>query len=57
MLKQGIEDYEKIYIKQKEGKLSQQFGADLSQFDFHKVNANINRSTQINKAREILDNQ
>jgi glycosyl hydrolase family 123 len=57
MLKDGIEDYEKIYTMEKQGKNSRQFDSILSQFDFHKVNANVSRSTQIDKAREMLANK
>jgi hypothetical protein len=57
MLKQGIQDYEKIYAKQKLSNFSGRLNSVLSQFDFKKVNANLNRGTQINDARQILNNE
>jgi hypothetical protein len=56
MLKNGIEDYEKIYIKRQQNKTTQQFNSVLSQFDFKKVSAAKSRSTQISNARQMLNN-
>jgi hypothetical protein len=60
MLREGIEDYEKIHIKNNQNNLtlknaSSQFNSVLSQFDFKKVSPNINRYNQIKSARALLD--
>lgn len=56
MLKDGIEDYEKIHVMQEQNNLSVKFKSVLSQFDFKKLSATNDRSVQINNARQILNN-
>jgi hypothetical protein len=56
MLKSGIEDFEKIYIKRQQNKTNQQFNSVLSQFDFKKVSVEKSRGSQINSARQMLNN-
>ncbi|SFQ26625.1 DUF4091 domain-containing protein [Parafilimonas terrae] len=55
MLKDGIEDFLKIQIKQKQRNFSSQFNSTLSQFDFKKVSVLKNRNLQINNARQLLN--
>jgi hypothetical protein len=56
MLKDGIEDFEKIHVKfGNMTNVSNQFKTVLSEFDFKKVGAGKSRSNQIQQGRALLE--